>query len=145
MENSTQANRATSPILIVVSTASLLNFWKQKVQSAKNTEIKSGRAHHSASCHILHSWDLNILASFTNLFFLKLAIILWYQQVTANILLGEYKKKNLDRIGKDNTTKHFQKCIVLYGKQEQVKEMCCTMLHGLFLKWTCVWSELSAK
>lgn len=91
MENSTQANRATFPH-IIPGTHNLPTKFQETVQSAKNSEIKSGRVYQSASGPMLHSWDLNILVSFTNLVFL-LAMPLWYQHLTANILLWGYKKK----------------------------------------------------
>lgn len=144
METVHEPTELPSPTLFPVSTTSLLDFRKQKVQSAKNTEIKSGRVYQSASCPMPHSWDLNILVSFTN-------SVVCFFFFTCNALMvstcnskhfatrvQEKETKKLGRVGKEDII-FFQKYIVFYGiQQEQVKEICCTMLHGLFLKWTCM-------
>lgn len=129
MENRTQANRAIFPHIIcgIHNLPTEFQETEGTVSQEHWNKIRQGTSEcflpYAALMGSKHSCIIH------QFFFFFLPVFSWYQHVTANILLWGYKKKNLGRTGKDGITKHFQKYNVLYGIQEQVKEMCCTMLH----------------
>lgn len=144
MENSTLANRATFPHIACSIHKLPTEF--QVTEGIVSQEDWNKIRHSTSECFLPYAVLMGAKrSSIIQQFFFHLQCFSWHQHVTANVLLWGYKKKNLGRTGKDGITKHFQKYIVLYGIQEQVKGMCCTMVHSLFLKWTHVWSKLSAK
>lgn len=94
MENSTRANRATFPHII--SSIHNLPTEFQETESTVSQEHRNKIRQGISKCFLSYATVMGskhscIIHPFFSFFLL--AMLLWYQHVTVNILLREYKKK----------------------------------------------------